>query len=254
MLRRLLTSINQVWAIITVPLVFTVLVVPVTLVALPFPVKRRLQMVGPFWRWASRYIVRFACWSPITEIDRRPAHQRTNPPQGLFIANHQSFMDIPLMLTQFQIAPIMKKEVLYLPIMGVMAWAAGAMIVSRRKRDSRKKVFVQARRRLVDLKLAVQYYPEGTRNKADEPKAFGDLKVTLLHVAFEANVPVYPISLYGTRGIISPRGLIHPGKAVGILVKEAVLPANYPDATSFARACWAEVVTGHQELRRALGN
>lgn len=254
MLRRLFLYINQVWAVITVPVVFTVLVVPPTLLVLPFSVKFRLQVVGPFWRLTSRYIIRFACWSPLLEIDRRLPHQRTNPPRGLFIANHQSFMDIPLMLTQFQIAPIMKKEVLYLPIMGVMAWAAGAMIVSRRKRDSRKKVFVQAKRRLVEKQLAVQYYPEGTRNKVDSPKDYSELKVTLLHLAFEGNVPVYPISLYGTRGIIGSLGLIHTGKKVGILVKEAVLPEKFSDANSFARACWHEVVTGHQELKLALEN
>lgn len=43
----------------------------------------------------------------------------------LYIANHQSYIDIPLIITKFQVPPIMKKEVLYIPIIGLVGWAMG---------------------------------------------------------------------------------------------------------------------------------
>jgi 1-acyl-sn-glycerol-3-phosphate acyltransferase len=254
MLKRFLQILNQVWAVITIPLVFIFLVAPPTLIVIPLPLAWRLRIVGPFWSLFGRYTVQIGCWARVYEEDRRQPELRTYPPTGLYIANHQSFMDIPLMLTQFQVPPIMKKEVLYIPLLGILGWAAGALVVSRRKRDSRKKVFVQARQRLVHEKFAVQYYPEGTRNRFDNPKPFSDLKVTLLHLAFDGQVPVIPVSIYGTRGVLNKYGMITPGKKVGILTRPAILPKNYPDASSFARACWEEVLKGHAELQAVHGN
>ena len=114
--RRILGRLNDIWTFTMVPLVFIVLVTPATLVALPFSVPWRLRIVGPFWRLFSRFTLHFACWSTLYEEDNRQPELRTNPPQGLYIANHQSFLDIPVIVTQFQVAPIMKKEVLYLPV------------------------------------------------------------------------------------------------------------------------------------------
>ncbi|MFP5491542.1 MAG: lysophospholipid acyltransferase family protein [Bacteriovoracia bacterium] len=255
MLKRFLQILNQVWAVITIPIVFIVLVTPATLLAIPFGITNRLRIVGPFWKLFGLYTVHFGCWAKVYYEDRRQTELRAYPPTGLYIANHQSFMDIPLALTQFQIPPIMKKEVLYLPLLGLMGWAAGALVVSRRKRDSRKKVFVQAKHRLVNEKFALQYYPEGTRNRLlDEPKPFSELKVTLMHLAFEGGVPVVPVSIYGTRGVLEKSGMINPGKKIAILTRPALFPKDYPDANTFARACWGEVIKGHAELQAVHGS
>ncbi len=250
MLRKFLFILAQLWAFVTIPIVFLLVAAPVTTLLIPFPVRYRLMGVGPTWKIFSRWTLHFGCWAKVYARDERAPEFKTYPPKGLYIANHQSFMDIPLVLTQFQVPPIMKKEVLYIPIIGLMAWAGGAMIVSRRKRNSRKKVFIQARRRLVEQGFAVQYYPEGTRNRfSDSPKAYGDIKVTLIHLAFEGNVPVIPVSIYGTRDVLSKRGFINPGKQVGIYCQNALNPADYPDATSFAKAAWAKVQEGHAQLK-----
>jgi len=254
MQHRVVKILNQAWASITIPLVFFLSVTPVALVVIPLPVKWRVRFVGPFWRFFSRFTLKYGCWATLYESDRRRPELRSYPYKGLYIANHQSFIDIPLMLSQYQVPPIMKKEVLYLPLLGIMAWASGAMVVSRGKRNSRKKVFVQARKRLVEDNFAVQYYPEGTRSRNGLPKDYKELKITLLQLAWENKVPVIPISMFGTRGVLNPRGVITPGKKVGIITHDAIEPNNFPDANSFARACWEQVVKGFTELETSLGN
>jgi 1-acyl-sn-glycerol-3-phosphate acyltransferase len=250
--RRILGRLNDIWTYVTVPLVFIVLVSPATLLALPFSVPWRLRIVGPFWRLFSRYTLHFACWSSLYEEDHRQPELRTNPPQGLYIANHQSFLDIPVIVTQFQVAPIMKKEVLYIPVLGIMGWAAGALVVSRGKRDSRKKVFVKARDRLVADRSSIQYYPEGTRSRDGKPKGHESLKVTLIHLAFESNIPVIPISIYGTHGILRKGGHVTTGKKLGIITHAAIYPQDYKDAKTFARAAWEQVLKGYGQLAEKL--
>ena len=250
--RRILSYLNLFWAFTTIPLVFFVLVTPPTLLVIPFPLGIRLRVVGPFWRLFATYTIKFGCWAKLYVEDHRQPELRTYPPSGLYIANHQSFLDIPMTLSQFQVPPIMKREVLYIPLLGILGWAAGSLVVSRGKRDSRKKVFVKARDRLVKDKFAVQYYPEGTRSRAGIPRQYSGLKVTLLQLAWEEKVPVIPVSIYGTHDVISNFGVIHVGKQVGIISHAALLPADYEDANSFARACWDQVLKGHSQLKASL--
>ncbi len=251
-MRIILTILAQCWLLLTVPLVFLLVTTPAVLLAVPFPLKTRLKLVGPFWWFFARYVIKYACFCRLYEEDHRPAHMRSQPLQGLYIANHQSSLDIPLLISQYQVLPIMKREVLYVPVLGLMAWASGALVVSRGKRDSRKKVFVQARHRLVDEKYSVQYYPEGTRSKTGLPKPYDQLKVPLLHLAWEAGVHVVPVSMYGTKAVLAG-GLVRPGLPVGVITHAPLFPKDYPNANAFARACWAKVVEGHDSLKERLG-
>jgi 1-acyl-sn-glycerol-3-phosphate acyltransferase len=254
MISSIFKVFGHLWAIVTIPLVLILIVFPIAVLSIPLNVKWRVKIVGPFWKFFCLYILKFACWCKIHSEDHRSPEYKKYPYHGLYIGNHQSYMDIPVLLSQYQVPPIMKKEVLYIPIIGILAWASGALVVSRGKRDSRKKVFVQARDRLVKEKYCVQYYPEGTRSKTGTPKEYKDIKVTLIHLAFEGNIPVIPFSIYGTNKVLTPKGLVNFGTQVAIKTQNALLPKDYPDANQFARACWEKIIQGHRELREQLGN
>ncbi len=174
------------------------------------------------------------------------------PAQGLYVANHQSYIDIPLMVTMFQVPPIMKKELLYIPIFGWIAWLSGAMPVSRSSNQSRRKVFNQTKRRILHEKIGIQVYPEGTRSKTGLPKSYSEIKRTLLVFAFNEKIPVVPTSLYGTRGVLSPKGMIQSGRHIGITVHKEILPENFATADEFAEACWSKVIEGHDQMKAEL--
>ncbi|MCE3012880.1 MAG: 1-acyl-sn-glycerol-3-phosphate acyltransferase [Proteobacteria bacterium] len=254
MMKQVLRGLGLIWVAISAPLVFLLLVLPVSIIAAPFSLVPRVRLVRKSWQAFGYFTIKYATFATMHIEDKRPPELKRYPFRGLYIANHQSYMDIPLILSQYQVPPIMKKEVLYLPVLGFLAWVAGALVVSRGKRDSRKKVFVKARERLVTHNYGLQYYPEGTRSRDGKPKDFADLKVTLLHLAFEENIPVIPVSMYGTSHILKHGEFIHFGKKVGIITHEPLEPKNYASANEFARAAWDVVKSGYSELASKLQN
>jgi 1-acyl-sn-glycerol-3-phosphate acyltransferase len=239
--------------LIGIILLFFVLV-PTCIIALPFQLSRRLKIVGPVWAFFGRSVVRYACHAKIAiSEDHRSPLCRGTPCFGLYVANHQSYMDIPLMVTLFQAPPIMKKEVLNIPIFGWMAWICGALPVSRSQISSRRKVFDQAKKRILKERIGLQVYPEGTRSKVALPKPYKQIKRTLLVFAFNEKIPVVPISIYGTRGILSSHGLIQPGRNVGIITHKELMPEDFHTADAFAEACWNKVIEGHDQMKSQLG-
>lgn len=221
---------------------------------IPFDLKKRIIGTSPLWKWLSVQLLRYACEAKIDVAeDHRSPEFRTSPPFGLYVANHQSYIDVPFIFTMYQVPPIMKKEVLYIPFVGLMGWICGAMPVSRSSQGSRKRVFVQTRERILDQRIGVQVYPEGTRSKIARPKSFEEVKKTLLVFAWNEKIPVIPNSIYGTRGVLTNQGLIRPGRHVGIIIHKEILPQNYPNAEEFAKACWMKVIEGYDQMEAKLG-
>lgn len=226
---------------------------PTCLVAIPFGLSRRLKIVTPVWAIFGRLLLRHACHTKIdiSEDNRSPEFQEI-PSYGIYISNHQSYMDIPLITTVMQVPPIMKKEVLYIPLFGWLGWLCGAMPVSRSKGHSRKKVFITARKRILEDRIGVQVYPEGTRSKDGEPKPFDKIKKTLLVFAYNEKIPVIPASIYGTHLIISDKGKIHPNRHVGVMVHKEIDPKHFDTPDEFAKACWDKVIEGHSQMKQRL--
>ena len=233
---------------------FIVTILPASIVALPFPLKTRTMICYPFWQVFSRFVIHVATLSKVTIKDERPLEEQKKYPQGLYIANHQSFIDIPLIITKLPIPPIMKKEVLYIPLVGICGYAGGAMIVDRKSGSSRKKVFEQARQRLTTGLRALQFYPEGTRQKGvDFPKDYSEIKKPIIRFAYEQGIPVYCVSLYGTRKVLNSKSaMLDYGKHIGMIIRSAKRPSDYANADDFMRACWASVTDGYRELQEKL--
>lgn len=228
---------------------------PGALIAWPFPLKYRLKIMCPLWDIFATGVLKYGCHARLDiQEDNRSAEFRTNPSHGLYIANHQSFVDIPLMATMFQIPPIMKQEVLYLPIIGFVAWVTGSMPVSRTEGGSRKKVFKLCRDRLVKHNLAVQYYPEGTRSKDGIPKSFEEIKTPLITLAYKNQIPVIPTSLYGTKHILTAKGKINTGKHLGVIVHKEIHPSEFETCEEFSRTVWDKVVQGNSEMSAKLSH
>ncbi len=234
-------------------IVCTFILLPTCLIAIPFSLKRRLKIVCPVWAWCHSFLLRYACSAHIDiKEDHRGEEFKVIPTHGLYICNHQSFIDIPLIISAYQVPPIMKKEVLYVPMIGLLAWVCGAMPVSRGKAGSRNKVFTQTKKRMVDDQIGVQVYPEGTRSKDSFPKPYDQIKRTLIVFAYKENIPVIATSIYGTRGVMSSEGWVKPGRHIGIIVHKEIYPKDYANTEDFCRACWDKVVQGHDEMRAKL--
>lgn len=243
----------QIKAVLIGLLLLVFVLFPTALIALPFRLERRLKIISPIWSFCARILLRYGTHSYISiKKDLRSDPYRTTPAFGLFIANHQSFVDIPLILCTLQVPPIMKKEILYIPIFGWIGWISGALPVSRSKFNSRRRVFEQTRKRILQDKIGVQVYPEGTRSKDAHPKSMKEIKKPLLVFAYNENIPVIPVSLYGTRGVLNQFGIINPKRHVGIIVEKELHPKDFKTANEFIEAAWGKVIQGHQEMKLAL--
>lgn len=169
-------------------------------------------------------------------------------PPGLYIANHQSFMDIPLIFSYLLIAPIMKKSLIYIPVFGLCAYASGAMLVDRGKKSSRKKVLKMAMQRLLTGERNLMYYPEGSRNRADGiPRPLIELKTPIMKYAYDKNVTIFPVSMYGTNKMVV-KNMIQYGTSVGIILHSGLRPSDFDSKEEFIAAAWGKVQSGHTEL------
>lgn len=226
---------------------------PVCLIAAPFGIRRRLKIVSGAWKAFGHMVIRYACGANIRVLeDHRSPEFSGVPCSGLYISNHQSYLDIPMFCILYQAPPIMKKEVLRIPIFGWIAYLSGALPVSRSDSGSRRKVFEQAKKRIMKDNVGLGVYPEGTRSKDSFPKPFTEIKKTLLIFAFNEKIPVIATSVYGTRGILNKNGSVNSGKDVGMIVHKEIYPNDFKTADEFAEACWNKVITGHRQMKEKL--
>lgn len=130
---------------------------------------------------------------------------KENIPAGrpcVFAANHRSYYDIPLMLTQLD-APhglVAKKEVAGLPL--VRGWMRLLHCVFLDREDPRKAM-AALNEAIENMKkgYSVTIFPEGTRNKGEEG-TLQEFKGGAFRIATKAKAPVVPVAITGSRDIM----------------------------------------------------
>lgn len=250
----MLKLIGQVYSSIATFIAFIVLILPISLIALFIPKHElRLKMTAPFWILFFKFIIKAVTFTKLYSEDKRPKEDQKFCPTGLYICNHQSFMDIPVTLSHFAIPPIMKKEVLYIPVFGIAAYSSGALIVDRSSHKSRIRTYEKATARLLEKDGRLQYYPEGTRTRGGVgPKEVTHIKSKIIKFAYTNNIPVYPMSVSGTDKILNSRGLISFRKKAGIILHPPRKPSEFETCDDFINTCWKDVKDGYTELAEKL--
>ncbi|KAF5766313.1 putative 1-acylglycerol-3-phosphate O-acyltransferase [Helianthus annuus] len=151
------------------------------------------------------------------------------PPKNspaVYVANHQSFLDIYALLTLGRNLKFISKTAIFLfPIVG---WAMFLMgVIPLKRMDSRSQL--QTLKRCMEIVKnggSVFFFPEGTRSKDGR---LGNFKKGAFSIAAKTGVPVVPITLVGT-GKIMPagmEGILNPG-SVKIIIHQPVQGDN-PD-------------------------
>lgn len=129
---------------------------------------------------------------------------------GLYMANHRSQFDIPVLILAMPSAFrfIAKRELLYIPIFGWALWLAGFVFIDRR--DRRKAIrSLQRAVRQMRSGSSIIVFPEGTRSPGDYLLPF---KKGGFILALEAGVPIVPVSIRGGHAVLPKGSLrIRPG-------------------------------------------
>jgi 1-acyl-sn-glycerol-3-phosphate acyltransferase len=129
----------------------------------------------------------------------------------IFMANHQSNFDILSLLAHIpvQFRWISKKEVFRTPLMGPAMKRAGYLSIDRGNREKAIESLEQAAR-VIRNGRSVMTFPEGTRSPDGRIKPF---KKGLFYLAIKSGVPIVPLSIIGSRAIMTKKSLhIDPGK------------------------------------------
>jgi len=190
---------------LAIVVVVTVLLSMVTVLCGLFDAQgKRVYRINQFWSWL---IIKFSGITLIVE-----GLNRLDPQcQYLFVVNHQSNFDIPVMvqaLPQFQLRWIAKKELLWIPFFGWAMWAAKHIFVDRADSLDALKSLTRAKQRIA-AGISMVVFPEGTRSPDGKLLPF---KRGGFLLAVKTKTPVVPVTINGT-GKLLARGewRVRPG-------------------------------------------
>lgn len=188
---------------------------------LPFLLGSRGSWIGYKFLWIWSLI-----FSWLTFI-RYEFHGRENFRKGqsyIYVSNHTSFLDLPgiRLLIPGEFRPLAKKELLKIPVFGLIARGA-TVIVDRSDRGSKQKSLDRLKKILTDG-ISILLFAEGTQNRSKE--ILQPFKDGAFRLAIDTQMPLLPMVVIGA-GKLMPPGTINlrPG-----LIKIMVAPEISVDA------------------------
>ncbi len=191
------------------------LVLPLTIViallglVVMIPVTWILQDIRPIYA-VARVVVRFLVWLAGVRVERSGPDPWLAPQPCLYVANHLSNIDPPAVwLCLPRVAVIAKAAIFRWPLLGYGMKMAEFIPVVRERPESRREAMEGGIARL-RKGLSLLVFPEGTRSPDGRLLPFRPGPFTM---AIEAQAPIVPISIRGTREIM-PKGSpwIRPGR------------------------------------------
>jgi 1-acyl-sn-glycerol-3-phosphate acyltransferase len=146
--------------------------------------------------------------------------------QYIFMANHQSNLDIPVLvqsLTTFQLRWIAKQELLRVPFFGWAMWASKHITVARGNRLDALSSLRKAQESIT-AGISVVVFPEGTRSAHGALLPF---KKGGFLLATQTGTPVVPLTINGS-GALLPAGAwrLRPG-TIEIVIADPIAVESY---------------------------
>jgi 1-acyl-sn-glycerol-3-phosphate acyltransferase len=189
---RTLWSIWSWFALGVIVLVWTPMVAVVRAVTMPFD--RGAWAAGYLFRKLTVVHQRLTPLWTFRTSGRLPDDLRHHP--HVVVANHESFVDI-LLISHLptEMKWMSKVEIMRIPLVGWMMRLARDIPLERGDRTSGQAALAAARDRL-ESGVSVMIFPEGTRSKTGELRAF---RGGAFRLAIEEQVPILPLAVFGTR-------------------------------------------------------
>ncbi|MDF1781984.1 MAG: lysophospholipid acyltransferase family protein [Alcanivoracaceae bacterium] len=153
-------------------------------------------------------------------------HEHIDPKQSyIVVANHLSLFDIWVLYgwLNMDLRWVAKKEVRYIPIIGICCVALGHIFVDRRDNNKARASLDKARHRIV-RGTSILFFPEGTRSRSGALQPF---KKGAFHMAKQLSLPILPVSIVGTREILpSDTSRFTPGRTVTLVIHPPISQAE----------------------------
>lgn len=187
-------------------------------------------VTGAAW---ARFVARFI-------VLARPTVTGTAPDgPALFVSNHRSWLDPVLLIAYTRSQGLSKREILWIPFVGLGAYLTGAVFFDRSSPKARHRARGEVMA-MVKQGARVHVYPEGTRTK--DGRLGEHPKLVLVEDCFDAGLPVVPCAVNGTERAIPPTWpAAVPFQPCRLDILPALHPRDFPDKERFAAAVWGAV-------------
>jgi 1-acyl-sn-glycerol-3-phosphate acyltransferase len=139
----------------------------------------------------------------------------------IFVSNHQSIYDTPVIFASlpYQLRIIAKESLAKFPVLGWHLKRGRHLFVDRKHPD--RAGILNRWRALVTEGLSLIVYAEGTRSPDGHVAKF---KALSFRLAIEARLPIVPVAVIGTRGVM-PKGRLRTEPAdVGLIIHDPIQP------------------------------
>jgi 1-acyl-sn-glycerol-3-phosphate acyltransferase len=186
-------------------------------------------MLSIFNTRVARYIAHLWCIHLLllcgVRVRTVGAEKLSRKERYVFIANHQSFFDIPTLYAglPFSLSFIAKKELFFIPFFGWGIAAIGHIWIDRENARHARKSITRAIGKLKRRRISLVLFPEGTRSVTGEVGQFRRGSFTL---AIGAGVPVVPVTVCGTREVLPKKTLFFKPGFVTLVIGDPVFPTE----------------------------
>lgn len=194
-IKNILGRVFLVYALIIFVITMLVVFIPILIISLlPEPLRAKALHLT-FRLWMGVYMPLVFC--PVKRTGKENFKKGT---QYIVVINHNSLADIPVSSPWIP-GPnktLAKVEMSKIPLFGII-YKTGSIIVDRKKSDSRRESFAKMQDTL-NLGIHLCLYPEGTRNKTNEPLQpfFDGAFIT----AIKVQKPIIPGIIFNTGKIL----------------------------------------------------
>jgi 1-acyl-sn-glycerol-3-phosphate acyltransferase len=210
---KLLLKLYTLWVLLVFT-VFMILFLPG--LTIPFMLGRKFSWIGYAFLWIWSWV-----FSLLTFI-RYEFHGREQLKKGtsyIYVSNHTSFLDLPglRLLIPGEFRPIAKKELLKLPLFGLIV--RGATVVVDRSNAQSRKNSIEKIRETLSHGIPALIFAEGTQNRTKE--ILQPFKDGAFRIAIETQLPIVPLVVIGAGKLMPPgTARLRPGKIKIIVGKE----------------------------------
>lgn len=213
-------------------LVITVPLAMVTILWGPFdPHGKRVYRISQLWTW---FILRLGGIS----LKVRGLENIETGQQYIFMVNHQSNIDIPVLiqsLPEFQLRWIAKKELLWVPLFGWAMWASKHITVDRANPSAALKSLERAKERIA-AGISIVVFPEGTRSRDGRLLRF---KKGGFLLAVQTRTQIVPVTINGSANVLPAGGWRLRSGTIEVFIDQPV--AVEGDRAGKLRALTAQV-------------
>lgn len=144
-----------------------------------------------------------------------PDHLSTRP--AVFVANHQSELDVLLLATIFPpyCSVTAKKSLKRIPFLGWFMALSGTVFIDRANRATAMAAFDGAAEEMRRDRQSVFIFPEGTRTYFERPDLL-PFKKGAFHLAVKAGVPVVPLVAANYSNVLSVQRRVFRGGRIAV--------------------------------------